>query len=140
MKNKQPNRKGNTTAPQEFTSDAWLLEGITVSIPGQLDLKDGRLRFATIEDVIFDVQFSEVTDVKFPWYYFGGGVKLQAAGKPYRLSFVVPNGIEYAEGRAMASIGNPLALLVAASKIRDIRDGRNLGRKWRELLTKAVKP
>lgn len=140
MKNKQPDRKTNTADPEEFTSDAWLLEGITVSIPGSLALQNGRLRFATLEEVVFDVPLSEITSVKFPWYYFGGGVKLQAAGKPYRFSFVVPNGIEYAGGRALGAVGNPLALLVAASKIGDIRNGRKLGRKWRELLGNAVSP
>ena len=138
MKNKQPNRKNNPTDPNGFTSDAWLLEGITVSIPGSLELQNGRLRYATYEKLIFDVPLSEVTAVKFPWYYFGGGVKLQAAGKPYRLSFVIPNGAEYAGARALAYFGNPAALIVAAEKIGDIKDGRSRGRQWREILSKTV--
>ncbi len=120
--------------PEDFASDAWLLEGWTVSIPGWLDLQKGRLRFTTPDAVVFDVSRAEVDGIVFPWYYFGGGLKLRAAGKPYRLSFVVPNGAEYAVGKALAAHGNPAALLIAAQKVSDVRTGRDLGRRWRQLL------
>jgi hypothetical protein len=125
-------------ASQSFASPAWLLKGITVSIPGWLELKRDRLRFMTPEEVVFDAPLSEVTSVTFPWYYFGGGVKLLASGQPHRLSFVVPNGGEYVEGRALAAFGNPESLFMAASKMADIHDGREIGRRWRELLGGAA--
>lgn len=101
--------------PQEFASDAWLLEGMTVSIPGWLVYQKERLSFSTPDEVVFDVP--------------------RAAGTPYRLSFVKPNGVEYAVGRGLGALGSPLALLVAASKVSDVRAGRDLGRRWRELLS-----
>lgn len=122
-------------ASEEFASAAWLLEGWTVSIPGWLDLQKGRLRFTTPDEVVFDVPLSEVAGLVFPWYYFGGGLKLRAVGKPYRISFVKPNGVEYAVGKAAAAHGNPASLLIAAQKFGDVGDGRRLGRRWRELLT-----
>lgn len=114
---------------QDFASYAWLLEGLTVSMPGWLVLQQERLRFTTPEEIVFDVPLADVTAISFPWYYFGGGVKLRAAGPPYRLSFVKPNDSEYAEARGAASDGNPAtALLSVASKVGDIRTGRAAGR------------
>jgi hypothetical protein len=117
-----------------YASDAWLLQGMTVSVPGWLDLRDGRLSFVTPDSVVFDVALSDVSAVVFPWYYFGGGVKLTAAGEPYRLSFVKPNGAEYAAARGLASLGEPAALAFAASKLGDVGSGQEVGRLWRQLL------
>ena len=125
--------------PEEFASDAWLLKGFTVSIPGWLDLQQERLRFTTPDEVVFEVPRSDVTSIKFPWYYFGGGVKLRAAGQPYRISFVKPNGAEYAVARGLAFQGELAALLLVASKGADIRSGRDAGRRWRALLGEAAK-
>ena len=119
---------------RQFASDAWLLKGITVSIPGWLECRENRLRFVTSNEVVFDVPMSEITSISYPWYYFGGGLKLRAAGQPHRISFVKPNGAEYGAGRALGEAGNPAALLVAASKVVDVRSGRAVGRKWRTIL------
>ena len=121
-------------ASEGFVSDAWILEGMTVSVPALLELDDGRLRCLTQDRVAFDVALSDVTDVVFPWYYFGGGVKLRADGAEFRLSFVVPNGAEYASARLLADQGNAGSLLLVGSKARDIASGRAAGRRWRELL------
>jgi hypothetical protein len=121
-------------ARNDYASHAWLLKGITGSVPGWLDLDAGRLRFASEEEMVFDVALSEVSQVVFPWYYFGGGMKLRAAGVPFRLSFVKPNGAEYADARLLASVGNPAALLSVADKVGDIVAGRDAGREWRRLL------
>lgn len=121
--------------PREaYASDAWLLEGLTRSIPGWLEWNDGRLRFVTPAEVVFDVPRRDVTNIRYPWHYFGGGIKLHVAGTARRLSFVKPNGAEYAAGRALGSMGNPLALAVPVIKIIDIRSGRSVCRRWREIL------
>jgi hypothetical protein len=128
------------TAPSDFASYTWILRGLTRSDPAWLETHEGRLRLVAPDAVVFDVTWSEVTDVVFPWYYFGGGMKLRAAGIPYRLSFVKPNGAEYAAGRALAGFGNPGALLYAASKIGDIGEGRGAGLRWRDLLGTVAPP
>jgi hypothetical protein len=121
-------------ARDTFASHAWLLKGMTGSVPGWLELEEGRLRFTSLEEVAFDVALSDVSAVVFPWYYFGGGVKLRAADKPFRLSFVKPNGAEYADARLAASFADPAALLLVASKANDIASGTDAGREWRRLL------
>jgi len=118
-----------------YASDAWLLEGVTRSLPGWLEWRNERLRFVTAERVVFDVSRSDITDIRYPWYYFGGGVKLRASGTPHRLSFVRPNGAEHAVGRALGEMGNPASLAVAAVKVFDIRSGRAVGRTWRRILS-----
>ena len=127
------------TAAQDYASYAWRLEGATRSIPGWMVLDDGRLRFATPEEVVFDVPLADVADVVFPWYYFGGGVKFRAAGQAYRFSFVKPNGAEYAVARAGAAFGDSASLLLVASKAADIGDGRSVGREWRRLLSGSAR-
>lgn len=124
-------------AVQQFASDAWLLEGLTRSVPGWLELHKGRLRFVTPDSVVFDAARADVDAIRYPWYYFGGGLKLRAGGQPYRISFVKPNGAEYALGRGLGEAGHPAALLVAASKVVDVRSGRAIGRRWRELLSES---
>jgi hypothetical protein len=119
---------------RQFASDAWLLKGLTRSIPGWLELHQDRLRFVTPGEVVFDEPRSRVSAVTYPWYYFGGGVKLRIGDARYRISFVKPNGAETAIGRGLGEMGNPAALYVAATKVTDIRAGRAVGRRWRELL------
>ncbi len=117
-----------------YASDAWLLEGLTRSRPGWLEWNAERLRFVTPAEVVFDVPRADITNIRYPWHYFGGGITLHVAGTPRRLSFVKPNGAEYAAGRALGATGNPLALAVPVIKILDIRSGRNVCRRWREIL------
>lgn len=119
---------------QTYASNAWLLKGMTGSVPGWLELRDGSLRFITPDGEGFDVERAAVTSVVFPWYYFGGGMKIVAESRRYRFSFVKPNGAEYAEARALAAFGDVRALRAAASKIADVRGGRVVGARWRELL------
>ncbi|MCL5736809.1 MAG: hypothetical protein M1274_14745 [Actinobacteria bacterium] len=123
---------------RRLASPAWQLKGRTQSLAGWLEFNEGRLRFATPTEVLFDVSLLEISQVKFPWYYFGGGMKLQAAGKPFRISFVKPNGAEVLDARVLASFGDPAALSLAASKVTDIHEGRGAGRRWRELLSAST--
>jgi len=118
----------------DFASCAWRLKGLFLSEAGWMELREGRLRYFTPDRLVFDLSPAELTDVAFPWYYFGGGVKLRAAGQRYRFSFVRPNGAEVAVARGMAAEGDMAALSVVASKAQDIGAGRNVGREWRRLL------
>jgi hypothetical protein len=124
-------------ASEEFATYAWLLKGMTGSEAGWLDLTDGRLRFSTPDGVVFDVPLAEITDVEHPWYYFGGGVKLKAAGTAYRLSYVRPNGAEYAAARGLADLGSAASLALVASKVEDIGAGRDAGARWKTILERA---
>jgi hypothetical protein len=121
-----------------FGSYAWQMKGMTVSIPGWLELRDDRLCFTTAEGVVFDSALSDVSAVEFPWYYFGGGLKLHAEGTPYRLSFVKPNGAEYANARLLSDMGSPGSLLIVASKADDIATGTDAGRTWRKHLERTT--
>ena len=97
-----------------FSTSAWLLVGITGSVHGVLELDDGRLAFTIEERSVFNVPLSEVRDVKFPWYYFGGGIKFRIGADRYRLSFVLPTG--------------------QGGDIGDIGEGRRAGKAWKSAL------
>ena len=130
-----PRKKGPEA---DFASYAWRLIGTFRTAAGWLDLTAGRLRYSTSDQVVFDVPLAEVTDVDWPWYYFGGGVKLSAAGERYRLSFVLPNGAEYPTARVEAAAGDPAALTIVWQKAADIGAGRNVGKEWRRRLDAAA--
>ena len=116
---------------------AWLLIGLTRSEPGVLELADGVLAFTTEGGRLFAASLSEVGNVRFPWYYFGGGVKLSIGSVQYRLSFVRPNDASDIPGRLMARTedGGGAALLTTGRKIMDIGEGRRAGKAWRAALT-----
>jgi hypothetical protein len=125
---------------------AWLLMGSTGSTPGVLEIGGGRLRYTAhgrgaltngqlreleqrtgqsgLADALsggarvalFDVPLDAVGDVVFPWYYFGGGMKLTAGGAPYRFSFLKPQNTQDDPG------------------IFDIPAGRAAGRTWKGAL------
>lgn len=131
-------RKKRAKRPKDdFASVAWLLIGTFRTAAGWLDLTAGRLRYSTPDQVVFDVPLGAVTDVHWPWYYFGGGVKLTAGGERYRISFVLPNGAEYPAARAAADAGDPAALATVWQKASDIGAGREVGREWRRRLEAA---
>jgi hypothetical protein len=121
----------------DFASYAWRLIGTLRSEAGWLDLTAGRLRYTTESREVFDVRLDEVTDVVWPWYYFGGGVKLTVRGEQYRFSFVLPNGAEYPTARMRAAAGDPAALAVVVQKSNDIAKGRGAGKEWRRRLEAA---
>lgn len=109
-------------------TQAWLLIGITRSTPGVLESADGRLLYTTEEKRVFDVPLAEVTDVDFPWYYFGGGVKFKIGTESYRLSFVQ---LDDGSGEApyKTEFGNADAFFAAG-----IFGGRRAGRAWKSVL------
>ncbi|GAB2867516.1 hypothetical protein GCM10022221_80440 [Actinocorallia aurea] len=130
---------------------AWLIMGSTGSAPGVLRLANGRLAFdahgrgaltlgqlRTLEQrgnapglarhlgdggvaALFDGPASQV---KFPWYYFGGGMKLTVGGSPYRFSFLQPQNTRL-----------PSELYDLPGISGEISSGRAAGRAWRTALT-----
>lgn len=116
---------------------AWLLMGIG-NRAGVLELARGRVAFTTPEGRVFEAALADVTNISFPWYYFGGGVKLQVGQHRYRISFVRPNGGNYAAGRLLAGTGIAAgaagALLTTGAEIQDIGSGRKAGKAWKAVL------
>jgi hypothetical protein len=129
-----PRKKPSTDPDGDFASYAWRLIGTLRSEAGWLDLTAGRLRYSTPDGVVFDVPLAGVTDIIWPWYYFGGGVKLTAGGEQYRFSFVLPNGAEYPTARLAAAAGALSSLTIVWQKADDIGAGREAARGWRRRL------
>lgn len=123
-------------ADDALRTPAWLLVGITGSTPGVLELAGGHLAFTTEGGRVFDVPLRELSNVKFPWYYFGGGAKFSVGGDDYRISFVRPNDAGDVPGRLLAGteFGGPAALLTAGRKVLDIGEGRRAGKAWKAVL------
>lgn len=102
-------------------SQAWLLSGLTRSVAGELVLTRGRLTFVTHDGRrILDAAIGELSSVRFPWYYFGGGMKLRVGASTYRLSFTRPGNLPDLPGEP-ADAG-------------DIGSGRRTGAAWKSAL------
>ena len=86
---------------------------MTGSEPGHLELRGGRLIYSPTDDSRpgFDVPLLEVTDINFPWHYFGGGFKMRIGGEQFRFSFVEPH-----------------------NESADIGGGREAGKAWKKIL------
>src|SRR5205807_2278250 len=89
------------SSEQPIRSRVWILRGLGNS-PAVMTLAKGHLALTSEEGAVFDAPLAEVREIKFPWYYFGGGVKLTVGTKRYRISFVRPNGAQDVPGRLLA--------------------------------------
>lgn len=123
---------------QTLRTPIWLLIGMSGNVPGLLELADGRLSFTTEEGRVFDTAVSEVSEVKFPWYYFGGGAKFRVGAASYRISFVKPNGASDVPDRLLAHLGDGVEvaaeILTIGRKVSDIGKGRKAGKAWKAVL------
>ena len=126
-------------ATEIMVSPAWLIGGLR-NVPGFLGSDGRRLAFVADEPV-FDVPLTEVTDVRWPWHWFGGGVKLAAAGRAHKITFVRPNGMPAPDPSLLSTGVGVLATLSgtwhdvhALQGIADIGTGRAAGARWRQVL------
>lgn len=125
----------NAAPETALRTPVWLLHGMTQSEPGVLELAGGRIAFTSDAGRVFDVAVGEGTRIIFPWYYFGGGMKITSDGVTHRISFVRPNGAQVACTRLLQEAGAEAAgLLTAQRKIADIGEGRRAGKAWRAAL------
>jgi len=122
---------------QVLRTQVWVLRGMTSSTPALLELVEGRLALTIEEAREFEVALEEITEVKFPWHYFGGGAHLTVRGQVYRLSFVKPNNAaEHLSDRLSGEEG----LLSAGHKIAAIGEGRAAGQAWKAALSQRTRP
>jgi hypothetical protein len=122
-----------------LVSPAWLIGGLR-NVPGFLGAGQGRLTFLA-DAPVFDVPLTDVTDVNWPWHWFGGGVKLTAGGQRYKITFVRPNGMPAPDPSLLATGVGVFALLNgtwtdihALRGLADIGTGRAAGARWKQVL------
>ncbi len=122
-----------------LVSPAWLIGGLR-NVPGYLATGQGGLTFVS-DTPVFDVPLAQVTDVSWPWWWFGGGVRLTAAGQRWKITFVRPNGMPPPHPSMLETGVGVFGLLTgtwhdvyAMRGLADVRSGRAAGRRWREVL------
>lgn len=102
---------------RNLSSQAWILHGLTGSTAGVLTLRNERLSFESADSrLAFDAALNEVSEIKFPWHLFGGGLTFGIGADNYRVSFVRP--------------GNT----TAEADFGDVTDGRENCKKWKTAL------
>lgn len=100
----------------QIEDTVWRMIGISGSEAGTLRLTKDSFSFVGERGTRFDVRHDVITVVKFPWHYFGGGMKVTIGNETYRFSFLEPHN-EYAS----------------------IADGRATGAKWKAALEAVLK-
>lgn len=135
---------------KRLNTPAWLLRGIS-SIPGELRLSSGKLSFVCLgtgsawpfqlrklgralgqESLAQSLEKgkpfqlflwpADQVQATLPWYYFGGGIKLQHQGVQLRFSF----------GRPSTGSHN---IAAAAAELKEIGTMRNRGKLWAKALS-----
>ena len=124
-----------------LATPAWIMAGRLRNVPGVLVAGEGGLAFAGDDGPVFGVPLAEVTDVTWPWHWFGGGCVLTAAGHRYKITFVRPNG---APDVAPSLLDAGVVLLaglagagIPAHSVRgllDVRAGRRAAAMWKQVL------
>jgi hypothetical protein len=124
-----------------LATPAWIMAGRLRNVAGMLAAGEGRLAFVTAAGPVFSVPITEVGDVTWPWYWFGGGCRLTAAGQQYKITFVRPNGAPDPSpslldagvtlGAALTGTADPAH---AVSGLFDVRSGRRAAIAWKEAL------
>ena len=122
-----------------LVSPAWLIVELR-NVPGYLATVRRDLSFVSDEPV-FDVALRQVTDVSWPWWWFGGGLKLTAAGQRYAVTFVRPNGMP-APDPSMLQVGVGVFGMLSGTwqdihalpGLADVRTGRAAGAQWKAAL------
>ncbi|MCB1105219.1 MAG: hypothetical protein H7A44_02725 [Opitutaceae bacterium] len=143
-----------------YHSKAWLLDGPIDSLPGVLRLADNRLSYLVLETgtfpagklrqlftaqgratagddpappvELFDLRLADLRAARFPWYYFGGGMKLDLGqGAPLRLSFLQPQNTRWP-----TAWNDDLRQWVGGDDGPEVAvaEGKAAGQRWRELL------
>ena len=139
------------TPSAHYTSDAWLLRGIS-SLPGTLALSRGRLSFVAhgtgsfwrfqlrklaeqtgqaglaqhlaeaAPVTLFAVPVAAIDELRFPWYTFSGGLDVTLNGVRYRFGFDRPANTELSNDTAQA--------------INEIGQARRTGKAWKAVLNR----
>lgn len=94
----------------------WIQFGTLGAIEGVMQATGGRLALGIRGMPLFDVRFEDVTEVRFPWWRFGSGVRFRAGGDLWVLSFVRP-----VDG--------------CVPVIGELHEARGRGRRWRDALS-----
>jgi hypothetical protein len=145
--------------PTQLCTEAWLLRGLTGSVPGKLKLAAGRLSFTAMgggtlwqkelrkleqtaakpglaermdrgeHALVFDIPLAEIT-VRFPWYYFSGGMKITAGENRYRFSFGQPANTQL----PVNSTHIPSVALRVGDQLLEIGTMRGRGTAWKTAL------
>ncbi|TNM64601.1 hypothetical protein FHN55_13935 [Streptomyces sp. NP160] len=124
-------------AGEPLLSPVWVLRGIG-NDPGYLVAAGGRLVLVAEHDdgPAFDVGLGELTDVQWPWWWFGGGFKGTVRGTRYKISFVRPNGAPGPDRGLLTDLDHVLVGHTGhgLSGLVDVAEGKAQARLWREVL------
>ena len=107
---------------QEIVSKVWKIAGLVGKVtPGALIWKNNQVIFITEDGVQFQTSLSEITDIKWPF------------------SFAKPNAsaaeIEIVKGNPLPSVVFAHQYIDDISSLMDIKEDRQITKKWKELLT-----
>ncbi|MEP6574326.1 MAG: hypothetical protein ABJD11_16610 [Gemmatimonadota bacterium] len=121
--------------PDSLASPVWLLAGLGSARAVWLTWDGGMVTCSDADSLVFSVPVQELRHVRFPWYYFGRGLKVRVRATEYRLSFIRPGASSYAIPRMQLAGGAEQPTVVAVRDVvQTVEEGRAAWRSWREKL------
>ena len=125
---------------QEIVSKVWKIAGLVGKVtPGALIWKNNQVIFITEDGVQFQTSLSGITDIKWPFLRMGMGFDAVINGEKYKFSFAKPNAsaaeIEIVKGNPLPSVVFAHQYIDDISSLMDIKEDRQITKKWKELLT-----
>lgn len=122
---------------EPLLSPVWVLRGI-MNDPGYLVTAGGRLVLVAehADGPAFDVALDELTDVRWPWWWFGGGFTATVRGTRYKITFVRPNGAPGPDRGLLSDLDHVLVGHTGhgLSGLVDVVEGKAQAKAWREVL------
>lgn len=120
----------------EIISIVWRLHdplALTGNEIGLLKLSEGMVSFTDEEKEVFNVPLVAVTHVNWPFYEIGLCFTAVINEKKYRFIFSNPDksATENIAGKIIGDVA--ISSLIAIDSIRDITDGRNEAKKWKDV-------
>lgn len=132
-----PGRPSGAAPAEVLVSPVWVLRGI-MNDPGYLVAAGGRLVLVAehADGPAFDVGLAELTDVQWPWWWFGGGFRATVRGTRHKLTFVRPNGAPGPDRGLLSLVDSSLwdGGGHSLAGLADVVEGRAQAKLWREVL------
>jgi hypothetical protein len=135
-----------TVPTAALASPAWIMAGRLRNVPGVLVADGGRLEFRTDASPAFSAAIGEVGPVKWPWWWFGGGLVATIRGERFKITFVRPNGAPAANASLVDAalfaggvVDSGFGPVRAVAGLRDVHTGRAAARQWKQLLPPTVR-
>lgn len=116
-----------------FAGTVYLKTGFFSAVRAVLARSGDELILATANREVFRVPLTFVEKVEFPWWWFGGGMRVTVGGMCHTLSFSAPRTVEGEDSDWLRHVGG--GLYGSEQALRQAASARRSSKEWKAALT-----